>query len=371
MIALSRSQARRIAVAAQQLTDAPHSALLTTAGRLGGLLVDTTDAVAPHVDLVLWSRLGPAFHRADLEDARAGRDLVEINGWLRPASEVGLYLAELASWPGEDPPAWRRQSAAWLDANRACAEEVLQALRSEGPLPAKALPNCADGYRSSGWNNDKNSTMLLERLAASGQVAVSHREGRERHWDLAERVFPEVDAVPLAEAVAERARRRLAALGIARAKAAARQVEPDDVGELGVEVSVDGVRGTWRVQPDLLDAASGWEVGAFPGRVAVLSPFDRLLYDRKRMAELFEFDYAVEMYKPAAQRRWGYFALPILVGDALVGKVDCTADRRAGLLRVHAIHEDEPFPDATSGAVRGQVLDLGRLLGLEVDVEED
>jgi uncharacterized protein YcaQ len=96
----------------------------------------------------------------------------------------------------------------------------------------------------------------------------------------------------------------------------------------------------------------------------LLSPFDRLVYDRKRMVELFEYDYYVEMYKPAVKRRWGYFALPILYGDRLVGKLDATADRKAGVLRVDAIHEDVPFDKATTAAVRREIEDLARWLNL-------
>ena len=126
------------------------------------------------------------------------------------------------------------------------------------------------------------------------------------------------------------------ALGIARARGPECPVEPLDVGEVGEPAVVEGVRGTWRVDPAQLGQP-------FEGRAALLSPFDRLVHDRKRMVELFEFDYQLEMYKPAAKRRWGYFALPILYGDRLVGKLDATADRKAGVLRVDAIHEDVPF----------------------------
>jgi uncharacterized protein YcaQ len=95
---------------------------------------------------------------------------------------------------------------------------------------------------------------------------------------------------------------------------------------------------------------------------------DRLVYDRKRMTELFEFDYGLEMYKPAAQRRWGYYALPILYGDRLVGKLDATADRKAGVLRVDAVHEDSPFTPPVRTAVGGEIRDLARWLGLALDV---
>jgi len=149
--------------------------------------------------------------------------------------------------------------------------------------------------------------------------------------------------------------RRLRALGIARARGPECPVEPADVGETGQPAVVDGVKGTWRVDPSLVGQP-------FSGRAALLSPFDRLIHDRKRTVEIFEFDYQLEMYKPAAKRRWGYFALPILYGDALVGKLDATADRKAGVLRVDAIHQDIPFDPTMSAAVDAEINDLAHWL---------
>ena len=99
--------------------------------------------------------------------------------------------------------------------------------------------------------------------------------------------------------------------------------------------------GEWRVDPVLLDS-SVIERSRDP--TSLLSPFDPIVRDRKRMEELFEFEYVLEMYKPAAKRRWGYFALPVLHGDRLVGKLDATADRKAGRLFVDAVHQDVPSP---------------------------
>ena len=124
---------------------------------------------------------------------------------------------------------------------------------------------------------------------------------------------------------------------------------------------IEGVRGKWRVDPAYLDEP-------LDGRAAVLSPLDRLVFDRKRMVELFEFDYQLEMYKPAAKRRWGYWAMPILHDDRLVGKLDATADREAGVLRVDAVHEDEPFDDATRAAVDPEIESLAIWLGLELEL---
>jgi uncharacterized protein YcaQ len=131
------------------------------------------------------------------------------------------------------------------------------------------------------------------------------------------------------------------------------------VGEAGEPAVVDGVRGQWRVDPSLLGRP-------FSGRTALLSPFDRLVHDRKRTVDPFDFDYQLEMYKPAAKRRWGYYALPVLRRDRLVGKVDATADREARVLRVDAIHEDEPFSKTAASAVRRELKDLARWVELDL-----
>jgi len=195
---------------------------------------------------------------------------------------------------------------------------------------------------------------------AGGEVAGAGRLGRERLWDVAERVYPPgVDVPPVEEATHRKNERRLASLGIARAKARAEPVERVDVAEAGEPAVVDGVKGEWRVDP----AALG---GDFGGRAAILSPFDRLVHDRVRAMELFEYEYVLEMYKPAAKRRWGYYALPILYGDRLVGKLDATADHRAGVLRVAAVHQDQPFTRTMTAAIDGEIADLARWLGLDL-----
>jgi uncharacterized protein YcaQ len=165
--------------------------------------------------------------------------------------------------------------------------------------------------------------------------------------------------VPADEAERIRNDLRLRSLGIVRGKGPECPGEPLDVGDAGEPAVVEGVRGVWRVDPELLGQP-------FEGRTALLSPLDRLVYDRKRMVELFEFDYQLEMYKPVAKRRWGYWALPILHGDRFVGKVDATADRKAGVLRVDAVHQDEPFSKAVSSAVDHEIEDLSSWLELDL-----
>jgi uncharacterized protein YcaQ len=359
---LSRQEARRIAVRAQ-LLDAPRPTdLLEVIRHLTCVQVDLTAAVAPSPEIVCWSRLGSSYSPADLEALLVDRTVVELQGMIRPAEDIALYRAELAAWPGRQPLRdWQVEIGDWVEVNRACREEILQVLRSEGPLPARELPDsCAVPWRSTGWTNNRNVTKLLAFMEARGEVAVSSRENRAPLWDLADRVYPDEPAVPAPEARAERDRRRLKALGIVRGTGPSCPAEPLDAADAGEPAVIDGVRGSWRVDPDQLGRP-------FRGRAALLSPLDRLVVDRKRLAEIFEYDYQLEMSKPEAKRRWGYYALPILYGDRLVGKLDATADREAGVLRVAAVHEDASFTTTMRAAVDREIRDLGTWLDLEVE----
>jgi uncharacterized protein len=358
---LSRVDARRIAVRAQLLDAARPADLLGTVRRLTMLQIDPTAAIAPNADLVAWSRLGSSYQPGDLAAALEKRSLLELRAMIRPAEDLALYRAEMAAWPGRgELPGWRVSHAKWVAANDACRRDILDRLTRSGPLPSRDLPDtCTVPWSSTGWTNDRNVTQLLEFMVGRGEVAIAGRRGRHRLWDLATRVYPDDPVVPAAQAPRIRNERRLRALGIARSRGPECPVEPADVGDVGEPAVVEGVRGQWRVDPAQLGQP-------FTGRAALLSPFDRLIHERKRMAEIFEFDYQLEMYKPVAKRRWGYFALPVLYGDRLVGKLDATADRKAGMLHVGAIHQDVPFDKPTSAAVRAEIRDLARWLELDV-----
>jgi uncharacterized protein len=360
---LTRADARRIAVRAQLLDSRRPAGLLETVRHLTLLQLDPTAAVAPNADLVAWSRLGSPYQPAELDKALAERTLLELRAMVRPAEDLALYRADMAAWDSAtrgQQPGWRASQRDWVRANDACRRDILARLGASGPLASRELPDtCAVPWRSSGWTNDRNVIQLLGFMVLRGEVAIAGRRGAERLWDLAERVYPDDPVVPAEEARRRRDQRRLRALGIARARGPECPVEPVDVGEAGEPAVVEGVRGSWRVDPAQLGRP-------FEGRAALLSPFDRLLHDRKRTVELFEFDYQLEMYKPAAKRRWGYFALPILYGDRLVGKLDATADRAAGVLRVDAVHQDVPFDRAMTAAVDGEIKDLAHWLDLDL-----
>ena len=361
---LSRTVARRVAVRAQLLTRDRPTDLVETVHHLTLLQIDPISAVAPSADLVCWSRLGSSYSPDDLRTALEEQRLVDHLGKVRPIEDMALYRADMEAWPGDGPLTdWQVDNVAWVEANGGCRQDILELLRSDGPLTVREIPDtCEVPWRSTGWTNNKNVPKLLDFMVVRGEVAVVGRRGRERLWDLASRVYPD-DPFPSAEeAEVLRRQRRLRSLGIVRArspKAAAEPWDASEIGDVGEPAVVEGLPGEWRVDPALLDEP-------FRGRAALLSPLDRLVHDRTRMAEIFDFDYQLEMYKPKAARRWGYYALPILYGDRLVGKLDATAERKEGVLRVDAVHEDAPFSRAARAAVDREIDDLAQWLGLEV-----
>jgi uncharacterized protein YcaQ len=353
---LTRTEARRIAVRAQLLEKDRPGDLLGVVDRLTFLQLDPTAAIAPSADLVAWSRLGGTYEPAHLQDAlERDRALFEhhaqptetepVIAMVRPMADLGLFLADMAALRSSGDA-----RARWIDANRRFRQRLLDQLRDSGPLSSRDIPDASEvPWKSSGWTNERNVTRMLEFLAARGEIAIAARQGRVRLWDLAERIYPaSMAVVPRNEAHRIRDARRLRALGIAR---------PALVGEAGTTVEVEATVGPWRVDPEA-------SAEKFDGRTALLSPFDRLVHDRARARDLFEFDYLLEMYKPKDKRRWGYFALPVLHEDQLVGKVDAIVDRAASVLHVNAIHPDLRFTRAMTGAVRRELDALASWLGL-------
>jgi uncharacterized protein YcaQ len=353
---LSRKDARRIAIRAQLLdADRPRD-LGAVVDRLTFLQLDPTAVVAPSADMVAWSRVGSAYEPAHLQHAlerdhtlfeqkAQDVDTEPMLAMVRPMRDLGLYLADMAAW------SFGRASREWMAANDGFRRRLLDLLGASGPLMSRDIPDTSERpWASTGWTNDRNVNQMLEFLAARGEVAVAGRRGRQRLWDLAERVYPtDTPVVPADEAHKIRNEKRLRSLGLAR---------PRLVGDAGIPVEVEGTAGGWQLDPEA--TADG-----FQGRTALLSPFDRLIHNRVRAMELFDFDYTLEMYKPKAKRRWGYFALPVLHHDRLVGKVDAAADRKTGQLHVHAVHRDVPFTRAMTAAVNAELDAMAQWLGLD------
>ncbi|TBN58400.1 winged helix-turn-helix domain-containing protein [Glaciihabitans arcticus] len=351
---LTREQARRIAVRAAGL-DArrPHD-VVGMVRQTAMLRIEQTPTVAPSADHIAWSRLGASYEPPDLTGAISSGLLFERGWMLRPMSDLPLFLAGMRTWLD------RASARGWFDANEDFAQSVLDRIEDEGPQTSRAIPDeAAVPWPSTGWTNNRNVTQMLELLHMSGRLAVVGRVGRLRVWDLAERVYPEVPEVPADEARLVRSQQLLAACGIMRDSIAVAPTELHGIVPVGEAATIEGVRGKWRVDPAQLDLP-------FEGRATLVSPFDRLMTDPYRVARLFEFDYLLETYKPARSRIWGQFALPILHGDRLIGKLDARSDHDSGRFLVHRVHEDEPFSARVRADVDEQIEQFAGWLGLDL-----
>jgi uncharacterized protein YcaQ len=340
---LSRQEARRIAVRAALLDAARPDDVLSMVRGIAMLRVELTPTVAPSADHIAWSRLGNSYRPDDTARAVSLGLLFERGWMLRPMSDLGLYEAGMHTW------ADRANARGWMEANADFARGILDRIADLGPLTSRDIPDESFvPWPSTGWNNNRNVTQMLECLHMTGELAVVGRAGRLRIWDLADRVYPEVHEVPAEKARRIRSERILTACGIMRDSIAVSPLELHGIVPVGEPATIQGVAGKWRVDPQQLDRP-------FEGRTTILSPFDRLMTDPQRVARLFEFDYTLEMYKPAATRKWGQFALPILHGDSLVGKLDARSDYTTGQFVVNRVHEDAPFSKSLRAAVDEQI----------------
>jgi len=300
---VSVEQARRIAVRAQ-LLDGSARSVLETVRRLGFLQMDPISTVATPQQLVLFSRLGP--HDATELDRLLWeeRQLVEWDAFIWPIEDLPLVRARMMRHRRLGSSARDRWIREFLRENARFRRFVLRELERNGPLLSRALQtDLMPKGESHRWWGDRQVRLMLEVLQARGEIAVAGRVGKQRLWDLAERVFPPTETVPWREAerLIQEKRRR----------------------SLGVWLE----RGRLHVHSDASDEP-------VPDRATVLSPFDRLVHDRARVEALFDFHYRLEMYVPKAKREYGYYVLPLLVGDRIVGRVEPRFDSKTGALEV-------------------------------------
>lgn len=352
---LSREQARRLVVRAGLLDAARPGDVVEVAEQLLQIKIDPTAVIAPCEHTVAWSRIGWSYEPGQLKKSvEDDRVLFEYDGAFRPAS---LLPAMLPLMPQAELRASTRQ---WLTANERFRRDVLARLRADGPLPAVAISDTSQVSRGpDGWSGSGQVPIMLEILAHLGEVAVVGRQGRQRHWDLAERVYPPQEAaLTAAEAQGELEVRSLQAAGLARPHRVWSGVGRD-TGEAAV---IEGSSVRYRVDPEALAALDDPEPG---GRVALLNPYDRMLFDRRRLVEVFDFTYVLEQFKPKAQRVYGYFAHPILCDDRFIGMLDAELDRAREMLRVNAMHELTPWTPDERDLVHAEIRDLAEWLGVE------
>jgi len=338
-----------------QLLDAIRPGdVVEVAEELGAIKIDPTATIAPSEHSILWSRIGEGYDPIQLSKAvETDRLLFEFDGAFRPVGLLPLMLPAMRRWPQ------RESTRQWIAANRRFRGDVLARLRADGPLLAADIPDTAEVTRPpDGWFGPNQTVHMLDILQRQGEVAVVGREGRHRRWDLAERVYPSgVPEYDDDEAQRLLNERRLHAAGIAKQKS-----PWTPVGEAGEPAVIEGSARKYRVDPEAVAALEEDE----GGRVAFLSPYDGMLFDRPRLREVFDFDYVLEQYKPKPQRRYGFFAYPILMGDRFVGMLDAEVSREQEVLTVNAVHEFFPFDPEEDEMVRAELIDLARWLGVEL-----
>ena len=394
---LSPALARRLAIARQRLAgesspslSAAHAeGILEVVRDLGCLQLDPTNVVARNHLLVLWSRLG--VYDPEHLDTLLWTERQLFEDWAHAASIVPTedypIFAALKRDFGKGDSTHDQRVRDWIDQNRVLRRHILNELRRNGPLPSRHFEDRAVAdWHSEGWNAGRNVDRMLNCLWAQGKIMVAGRAGGQKLYDLTERCLPEWtprESLNDYEVVYRAAQKSLRALGVATSAHIQRHYirgcypnlprvlsDLESEGRI-VQVQIgDGKRepvwpGDWYVHADdltLLDRLAG---GDWQPHTTLLSPFDNLICDRKRTEQLFNFRFRLEIYTPPAKRTYGFYVLPILHGDRLIGRIDPRMDRARGLLTVNTVYA-EPHAPATRQAARtiaGAVEELARFLG--------
>lgn len=295
--------------------------------------MDPIATIATPQELVLWSRLGP-YDRAELERLLwKQKKLIEWQAFIYPVEDLPLLRARMRRpWGPLKRHQWAKN---FMREQSSLRNYILRELERRGPLPSRELEHDSTRFheRTVWWGTRAQLVWMLELLAYRGKIAVAGRDRGQRLWDLTERVWPETETVPLREAE--------------------RLLDEKRKRSLGVWLE----RGELRVHPDANDEP-------VPTRTTVLSPFDRLIHDRARLESLWGFYYRLEMYVPKAKREYGYYVLPVLHGDRIVGRIDPVFDRKTRVLTVNGVYPEDGvrFPQR---ALDRALKSLGSWLGAE------
>jgi uncharacterized protein len=371
---LTLTEARRLAILGTMLAGPRPGSLLEVVEWLGKVQVDPTAVVARAERLTLWSRIG-SYDRDELRRLLEAepRQLFEYIASLVPTADLPLHRPAMLRYPRQQYERGRYVRE-WLADNASFRAYVLDELRARGPLRSRDLDDRAVvPWRTGGWNDGKNLGRMLEILWHAGEIAISRREGTQRVWDLLERVLPEADAEPLPDEVVaiETMERQLRARGFADPsfgtaidyELPAREIGLESLLADGVAipVGIDALPGEWLVHRDLLAALDEpWQ-----GRTTLLGPFDPLISDRERTLALFDFRFRLEIYLPADKREHGYYVLPILHGDRLIGRIDPVLDRKRRVLTVNAVYAEPHAPARAWPAVNRAIEELAAWIGAD------
>jgi len=336
----------------QQSKPAQKTDVIGTIRKMELLQIDTIHVVARSPYFVLWSRLGNY-----------------SPNWLDELHKEGLlfeYWAHAACFiPIEQFPLFRckmtsalsgwRNSEIWRDNNKDIIEFVLTRIKEKGPTRSSDFER--KGSKNNGWWDWKEEKIALEFLWTHGELMIAYRDKFQRYYDLPERVFPGYNqtTIPYDEAIEDQVERTVRVLGASRLNWISDYYRLSKVETLRIVKKLITAQKILTINSkewnedilvhhsnaELMDSALSNKLK--PKRTTLLSPFDPLIWDRKRTSELFDFDYSIECYLPANKRKYGYFCLPILFNDNLVGRVDTKANRQKKTFEIKSIHFEKDF----------------------------
>lgn len=358
--------------------------LLEMVRRIRCIQLDPTNVVARTQLLVPYSRIGR--YDPALLDRLMWTDKSLFHYWAHAASVVltedyPIHRRQMIAWLSGETQ-WAHRVREWMAANQALRRHVLGELRRRGPLRTRDFEDrSVHAWGSSGWTDQRNVGRMLDFLWAQGKVMVAGRVGVERLWDVAERWWPEWmprERLSPEQAVARATRISLRCLGVGTRKhvsdhfirgsypgLAKRMELLEHRGEI-LDVDVEGLGGgRWFLHQEDLPLVEELEKNNWEPRTVLLSPFDNLICDRARTEALFGFHYRIEIYVPKNKRRYGYFSMPVLHGDRLIGRVDPSLDRKANRLVINSAHGEDSTDRSrrTAGSVKGAIEEMAQWLG--------
>jgi uncharacterized protein len=352
MITLSQDAVRGLMIFAQGLQEigpqppATKDDVLAIIRQINLLQIDSISVVARAPYFVLWSRLDdydPQWLDDLLAEAALFEHYASANCFV-PIEDYPLFLSGSRIFDWRDP-------RKWLDEHTTVAEAVLNHIRDNGETRHTDFKR-TDGQKTT-WENPKEEQTALDYLVYVGELMIRRRDNLQRVYDLRERVYPDADRLPAAsraEAHDQFVLNTIRALGVTKpewianyyrlkhadAKAALTRLEK--AGRV-MTVTVEGWNTPGYIHPALLDRVEAAAAGRIPqSKTTLLSPFDPLVWDARRLLDLFDFDFPIEFYFPAHKRKYGYFSLPILHNNALIGRLDPKAHRKEGVFEVKSLH---------------------------------
>lgn len=390
---ISPTIARRLILSRQHLDGAERQpdaeTMLRVVRDLGCLQLDPISAVAKSHTLVLFSRFGN--YNLETFDQLLWQDRSLFEYWAHVASIVltedyPIHHLRMRNYPNHDGE-WGQKIREWAEKEETVRlrELILSRIRAEGAQPSRVFVDKSGGeIVTSGWTSDRNVNRVIDMMWHRGDLMVAKRSGGHRHWDLAERCLPEWtprELLSQEEVVSRAAQKAIRALGVARPNhipqhytrarypdldRILKQLEADGkIERVQIKDANESWSGEWYLHQDDVPLLERVASGDWQPRTTLLSPFDNLICDRKRTELIFNFKFTIEIYVPKHKRQYGYYVLPILQGDRLIGRIDPLMDRKKKSLIINNVYAEPNAPDdaETVTGIKTAVQSLADFLG--------